>query len=377
MTENTILIIGVSAIVLLLLFLVWVLLGRRRLEREQTPYVDALDALLSGDRKGALEKLRAAVRVDSQNVDAYLKLGNLLREEGDIDRAVKVHKSLTVRSLSPAQRREVLKALASDYLAAGKYSQARHLVETVLSHNRKELWALEMLLTICEERGQWDTAFDVVKQIQQLRGKDDRELLGLYKVYAGQALDAAGEHHRARLKYKEAIRIDARCTPAYLSLGDSYAAERRLDDAITFWRKLMESVPEHAYLSFPRLERAHFELGDFSSMAHIYEDLIERRPGDLRSLFALANIMEKMGKSDEAVRLCRRALELDPDSQQARRCLVTCYHATGDDSRAVEYALELAERSASGVLFRCTVCGHESDDALWRCPQCKKWRTFL
>ncbi|MFQ6092113.1 MAG: tetratricopeptide repeat protein [bacterium] len=377
MTENTVLIIVLSAALFSVLLLVWAVFKKRKPGGKNTPYVEALNALVSGDRETALQKLRESVRIDSHNVDAYLKLGNLLREEGDVERALKLHKSLTVRALSPTQRTDVLRAMASDYVTARRYAQARHLVEEILSHDKKEVWALETLLRICEETGQWDRAFETVKQIQRVQGEEDRELLALYKVCAGQTLDEKGEHHQARLKYKEAIRIDEHCTPAYLYLGDSYVAERRLDDAITYWKKLMETVPEHAYLSFGRLEKAHFDLGDFGSVAQIYQNLIDRTPGDLRPLFALVTILMKMGNIEEAIDLCHRALEQEPESQQARWCLVKCYHAKGDDSRAVAYALELEENTSVDILFRCKSCGHSSQEPLWRCPECKAWRTFL
>ena len=110
---------------------------------------------------------------------------------------------------------------------------------------------------------------------------------------AWKQLDDKGEHHRARLKYKEAVRIDERCTPAYLFIGDSYVLENRLEEAVTFWKKLIEIVPEYAYLTFERLEKAHFELGDFSAVVRVYQDLISRRPNDLRALFALVPLPRK------------------------------------------------------------------------------------
>ena len=377
MSENLLLIIGIAAAVFLMLVLAWIVFKKGGTGKKGTPYVEALNAIISGDVRTALQKLRETVQIDSHNVDAYLKLGDLLRQEGDIDRALKVHKSLTVRSLSSPERAEVLKALASDYLAARKYDQARACAEEILTHERKELWALDILLSIHEEMNEWDRAFETLKQIQKFRRIRDNELLALYKVQAGKALDESGDNHRARLKYKEALRIDERCTPAYLSIGDSYVRENRLKDAIVSWKKLIEDVPEYASLTFDRLEKAHFELGDFSSVVRIYENLISRRPDDLRALFAFVRIKEKMGDIKEAVALCHQALEKEPKSMEAQWHLVKCYHAQGDDARAIEHALHLREDLQRERTFRCSRCGFQSGDVLWRCPQCKNWRTFL
>ena len=377
MPGDVIRIMCIAAGVFLLILCVWVFFRKGKPKKKKTPYVEALSALVSGDRSTALEKFRETVRIESHNVDAYLQLGNLLREEGDIERALKVHKSLTVRSLSPTLRMEVFKALASDYVAVKKYDQARECIEKILELDKKDEWALKTLLSIHEERGEWDNGFETLKHIQRLRGVRDDELLALYKVFAGKMVDDRGEHHRARLKYKEALRIDERCTSAYLYLGDSYLCENRIDDAITYWKKIIDIIPEHAYLAFERLEKAHFDIGDFGEMARIYERLLERKPDDLRSLFALVTIKEKMGMIDEAITMCHHALEKEPQSVEAKWCLVKCYHEKGDDVQALEYALHVEKDLKKDPPFRCSSCGYESKDALWRCPECKTWRTFL
>lgn len=377
MNQNVMLIIVLCVALLFIVFLAWTLLQKKRPRKEKIPYVEALNALVEDDKRTALQKLREAVRIDSQNIDAYLKLGRLLRDEGDAERALKIHKSLTVRPLSQAQHLEVLKALALDYVAARKYSQAKEHLEEILSRDKKEIWALETLSRMSEETGQWETAFETRKRILRVQGQEDKHLLALYKVYAGLALDEQDEHHKARLKYKEALRIDENCTPAYLYLGDSYFSEKRLNDAVTYWKKLITVIPEHAYLCFDRLEKAHFELGDFSTMAQLYQTLVDKKPDDLLSLFALVNIKEKMGELDEAIKLCQQALERDPESSEARWCLVKYYHAKGDDGRSIEYALELEKSARRKSIFHCNNCGYEAKEPLWRCPQCKSWRSFL
>ena len=377
MIGNEVFILVLSVAILCVIGIAWLLFRQKRPRKERIPYVEALNALVADDTRTALQKLREAVRIDSQNVDAYLKLGNLLREEGDVERALKVHKNLTVRSLSPSQQMDVFKALTADYMAVRRYTRAQECVEAILLLDKKEIWALEALLRIAEETGQWDDAFETCKQIQRIQGKEDKPLLALYKVYAGLTLDGEDDHHKARLKYKEALRIDERCTPAYLSIGDSYLAENRLNDAITYWKKSIEVVPEQAYLCFDRLEKAHFELGDFSAMAQLYQNLVDKKPDDLRSLFALVSMKEKMGELDAAIALCQQALERDPESREARWCLVKCFHSKGDDTRAVEYALDLEKRTRVGFLFRCKVCGFETQEPLWRCPQCTHWRSFV
>ena len=64
-----------------------------------TIYMDALNAMLLSDKRKAINLLSYLVKNDSEHVNAYLQLGNLLRSE-DTHRAIKVHQMLTVRQLS-------------------------------------------------------------------------------------------------------------------------------------------------------------------------------------------------------------------------------------------------------------------------------------
>ena len=56
----------------------------------------ALNAMLMSDKSKAITLLSDIVKNDSEHINAYLQLGNLLRED-DPDRATKIHQMLTVR----------------------------------------------------------------------------------------------------------------------------------------------------------------------------------------------------------------------------------------------------------------------------------------
>ena len=89
-------------------------------------YTDALNAMVRGDSNGAMRLLRDVVRQDTNHLDAYLQLGDILREEGNPQQAIKVHHSLTVRpGLSESLRMHIHKSLAQDYIAVREPIQAR------------------------------------------------------------------------------------------------------------------------------------------------------------------------------------------------------------------------------------------------------------
>ncbi len=97
-------------------------------------YMEALKNLLDGHQEKAFSKLREVVAEDSSNIDAYIRLGIILRENNKPAQALQVHKDLTLRgSLASDLKVEILKQLYLDYIDLKEYDTAeaalRELVE--------------------------------------------------------------------------------------------------------------------------------------------------------------------------------------------------------------------------------------------------------
>ena len=68
------------------------------------------------------------------HINAYLQLGNLLRDE-DTDRAIKIHQMLTVRqNLDKETKIEILKSLAFDYKKINDLSKSKIEAEKIFEH---------------------------------------------------------------------------------------------------------------------------------------------------------------------------------------------------------------------------------------------------
>jgi len=92
-------------------------------------YTEALNALIRGEQNVAVELLRQVVKQDSNHVNAYLQLGNILRND-HTDQAIKIHQSLTVRpNLSKQMNIEIHQSLALDFEKAGRLEKAKQEAE--------------------------------------------------------------------------------------------------------------------------------------------------------------------------------------------------------------------------------------------------------
>jgi lipopolysaccharide biosynthesis regulator YciM len=371
--------------ILILLILVLGIIGlilighAGRARRQYPPFTQALTYLLTGDRERALNKLRQVVKEDTDNIQAYILYGDILREMGQHSRAAKIHRELTVREyLKPETVSDIFRSLLQDYQAGGNYKQALICAEKLLAQNKNDLWTLHRKLSVLEELKDWRRADETWRKIQAISGEADNELLAFYKVMEGkQVISEEGREHEGRLRFRSALKIDRRCAWAYLELADSYLREGRIEDAISEWKELFKKNPQMAYLAFEKFEKTIFELGRFEELEPIYTQLLEADSRNSRAVVALARFLDRKGETEQAIRICREGLEAMPKSLWIKRNMFRFLASNNQVKEALEVGLEVIDMVTHEVNeFTCGNCGYVTRTPTWYCPECHKWRTF-
>jgi len=354
--------------------------SRRRAETGDSQlYIEALQALVAGDDSTAFSKLREVVAVRTENLDAYVQIGDILRKHKKIDRATRVHKELTLRGgLTPRQQRAVYHSLALDYLAGNNLAGAEQALTEVLKIDKSDLWAAERLVRLYEDDGRWEDAVKMRVQVDRRLGDDHKDVLALYKFYAGeQILRDSGNGHKARMAFKEALDLDKNCLPAYLGIGETYYNDQRLKDAVEWWSKILEIQPRAGHLVFERLQKAYFELGQFGEITRVYEKTLEDDPQNLPAMSGLAEIARKKGDLREAESHYRRMLDIDADNAGARVGLIGVLRDGGNADAAMQELDNLLQTLPFRPRgYRCEKCSHKTFEPLWRCPECKSFNSF-
>jgi lipopolysaccharide biosynthesis regulator YciM len=344
-----------------------------------TPYLDALHMLLEGKTDEAAELLKRTVAADSDNIMAYVTLGDIFRDKGFPIRAAKVHRNLLLRNtLAERQIDVVLRHLVIDYRAAGMPDKAVEMAERLIQRNKKNMDIKRLLLTLYEEMGDWDKAYFLRQSLNRWMKKRDHRILALYRVQSGIDLGKRGAEREGRIRFREAIKLDKNCIPAFLFWGDSYRRENRDEDAYHVWQNFVKEIPEWAHLAFDRLNSVLFDLGRYGEMEAIYQEVMSRKPQNPIACLNLVDIYTKQGKIDEALDLCGQIRETHPDSA---RCTLMHMHLLGlkgKKDNALEEATRYLEKEAvSRSAFKCGACGNESKEPLWHCPQCGQWNTYI
>ena len=335
-------------------------------------YLLALKYIAENDSRRAIEQLKETVRADTNNIDAYLKLGDILRREGLPNNAIRIHEDLTLRAkLNKEDEAKIWFSLGLDYRAAGKFDKAESCFNRLKENADFSERVILILIKVYEQTDQYDKAFDLLKESRFAAEEENKHRLAMFKVFSGKKLADAGDDKAARIAYKEALKHNPACIFAHLYLGDSYAKNERVDDALEIWVNFCQKFPEKSYLMFSRLEKAWFDKGQYNKIAELYESILKADPKNIHALLALSSILRKKEEYSAAVSLVkegmRQEIEIDKLTAEAARI----YWDEEKYKEAAEKALLIMEKCiTSGITFSCDECAHQEAEPFLKCPEC-------
>ncbi len=341
-------------------------------------YSEGIAHYVAGRRDEAIDGLTRAARLRTDVVGLYLILGDLYREKGLFDRAIRVHSGLLSRQeLTRAERAQAQASLGEDFRTAGLVERAREAFGKALDLDPRNLLALHAISRFCIEDRDWERALDLEEQVLRLdRTRKSRPLAFIYNEIGREHL-AQGNDRLALRNFQRAIAVDDRTYPAHIFLGDLHYKDGRLKKAVEHWERVVDLEPRHLHLVFDRLESAYAELGMGRSLEELCRRVAARDENDWRARVLLARIEKGRGDYESAYRYLLEAARVFPQSLTVQQELWNLTLSRGLDRKHIEDYLRLAEGvNEFADPFICSTCGHRSIEYLWRCPQCFEWDTY-
>ena len=368
------------AIVAAITVVVWYSINQKKTQPEENVYLEALEYMIEGNDRLAIQKFKETVRNDSEHISAYLRLGDLLRKKGMLNNAIRIHKDLTLRgNLGATDQLRIHKSLLLDYSQSGDIKEGIAAAQKILQLDRNpEGWVVQKLLDMLEKEQDWKEAEAVAQKFFNLLPPHYNQKIALYFVLQGFKLQESGSGKEARIKFKEALKKDPLCAAAYYYLGVSYRKEARLDDAVKAWKRLCDAAPDKAHIVYPELEKAWFELGRFADAENLYQKQLDKPKKSLKAGLALAEIYNKKGDYDNALEILNR---LDDEYQASPLLIgkkVGVLFNKGQYKQAATHALSLFEssRAPENTEYVCKLCKYKTETPTWICPQCQSLDSY-
>ena len=312
-------------------------------------YFEGLDAMVDGRKQKAYESFKKIIVKDTTNIKAYIKLGQVAREGGNPDYALKIHKQLSYRKgLSYYEKKELHKNLALDYYALNKVNYAISQCKQILEIDKKNMWALSKLILFYQAKKEWRKSKQYLELKLKYSEKEDNHSLALYKIQEGRVLLLDQKFKDSRICFNEALSVYDKTSIAYYFIGNSYSqesdllyktaegiqvsnsdtqqeyenkmdkAKELLDKAISVWVNYAKLQPESAWMVIHLLKDALFALDRYNEIETILKEILKEDSDNVDVIASLADYYDHLGDSESALNIIEEGLKKDDSSLLVR-----------------------------------------------------------
>lgn len=266
--------------------------------------IEALNSILAGEKEKALQLLKEIARTDTANTGAYLQVGDLYRQLGNAEAAIRVHQDILERDdISSEMKLMAHERLAKDHEELKEYRRAAGHAEAMLKIDKKNLWALRALHRYAVRQADWVDAIKAFQKENSISGTADPMLPAIYKTEEALKAKTSGNLSEAVSLLKQAIKLNNKCPAPYYHMGRIRQEEGNYKHAIDFYTSFVELDPTAGSIVFSDIEKMYFELGQFEQVEIFYQRLHQKQPDNLEVIIGLANYFERKGEVRDALTL--------------------------------------------------------------------------
>lgn len=232
----------------------------------------ALKALVNGKKEQAYVLLREIIAKDSSNVDAYLLLGDIVREK-DVKQAIKIHQTVILRpKIAKDKKIEAHTALSKDFLAENNFVRAENELNNIIKMDKSNKWALLNLKEIATKNNNWKDALNFEKKLMNIdinHKKNDESMLNYYI-----AMDYKSKDNIKNYVYY--LEKSASCEKVH---PDSLLelANHNIDNvdlAITYYKLYAKNKLSERTMAYNKIENLLFDNQRFDDVEILYKDLL-------------------------------------------------------------------------------------------------------
>jgi tetratricopeptide (TPR) repeat protein len=290
------------------------------------PYVLA-SALYETDGKRAFEVIQFVLRTEPATDDAraYNLWGLLARDAGHVDDAVLHFRDAVRVSTEPDIRARASTNLAAALYALGQYDEAlaavKRAVEARPAHaEAHHVWGL-ILAAQHDPATQPDLHRAAIAKLQEAIRVDPKFVPGYLSL--GEQLERRGQIDAAIEQYQRAADLDRAAVVPHLRIAQALQRARRVEDAKRHLQQTIELLPNSPELEM-MLGIVLFDEGELPDALACFLRAKTLAPRDPVPSFYAAQIYRMGEEPDKAVTELRQYLQLAPSgprAAQARRLL--------------------------------------------------------
>lgn len=354
-------------------------------EAQSRIFLNATQYLIEGNKDLAIKEFLNAVDLNRETIETYFALGGLFRSNGEIEKAISIHRSLIAReSISESTRLQALKELALDFDKGGFIDKAIETYKDVLKINRDQQDVIHSLCRIYEDIEDWDQAYNYRIMLSKVGHENQSETISHILVQKAKALFEKGQFKACAEELEDAFRFAPSVSAKILRLR-LFLVLGKMEDANGLLLELLKEHPMYATFIFVSLEV-------FNPMLPQAEEY-KTRLQQLKDYFLALNdldlmtfpsvvlskirLLKDLKKSDAAFDLLDGWMKNHGQSDVLKVEYIKILIEVGKVDEALHQTKGLLNNLHSSLTRHyCSQCGYNSDEIFWRCPQCHNWETI-
>jgi lipopolysaccharide biosynthesis regulator YciM len=354
-------------------------------EAQSKIFLNATQYLISGNKDLAIREFLSAVDLNRETIDTYFALGGLFRSNGEIEKAISIHRSLFARdNISESTRLQALKELAIDFDKGGLVDKAIETYKDVLKINRDQYDVIQALCRIYEDVEDWDQAYNYRIMLSKVGHENQSETISHILVQKAKLYFEQGDYRQCDEDLEDAFRFAPSVSAKILRLK-VYLIQGKMDDAKGLMLELIKEHPMYSSFIFVSLEGINEKAKDreiyLERLNQLKHYFLEMPDLDLISnpsvVLSKIRLLKDRGLSLEAFNLLDNWMKLNGQNDVLKAEYIKLMIAVGKKEQAVEEMQSLLQSLHSSLTRHyCSQCGYNSDEIFWRCPQCQNWETI-
>ncbi len=356
-------------------------------EAQSKIFLNATHYLISGNKDLAIKEFINAVSLNRETIETYFALGALFRSNGEIEKAVSIHRSLIAKEdVNEATRLHSLKELAMDFDKGGLLDKAIETYTDALKIAPDQKDVIQALCRIYEDTQDWNDAYRYRIMLSKITHEGQGETISHILVEKAKKHFFEGDLSQCHEDLDDAFRFSPSVSAKILKLK-LFLKKGNLEQSKF---QLVEMIKEHPmYTSFIFESLLHIPLKDETEKA-VYEkrlqvmkdyflDLDDNDLLDAESVvLSKVRLFKDRLRPEDAVETLKEWIKEHPHSTEiVQKEYIKLLIDLGKKDEALAMTSKLINNLDQLVTKHfCGQCGYDSDAIFWRCPQCREWETI-
>lgn len=357
-------------------------------EAQSKIFLNATQYLISGNKDLAIKEFLSAVDINRETIETYFALGGLFRSNGEIDKAISIHRSLIAReNISESHRLRALKELALDFDKGGFIDKAIETYRDVLKINRDQYEVIHALCRIYEDTEDWDQAYNCRIMLSKVGHQNQAETISHILVQKAKQYFEKGDFKKCEEDLEDAFRFAPSVSAKILRLK-LYLVSGDLEQAKFLLLEILKEHPMYASFVFVSIAEEFKTTNEDLKVEYAKRlELLRRHflEMDDKELVASASVilskvrlLKDSKLTNEAFELLKSWMDNNKSSSEVMKVeYIKLLIELQKKEEALTQTKSLLENLHQTLAKHyCRQCGYNSDSLFWRCPQCHEWETI-